>query len=213
MFGCVVGREGHCKQIPLACVGSACSGGTTLGLPQPKVACPSWVHPAQAPGCSARELSQVGPVFYSLPRSKPLRSSGAPQGHRPRRAVSFMPFPGPTHSGYWVLGEHPVGHEFYALPRSGCLVSQVRVQFQVCCVTPLGSCSQAVTLLADVNCPGSQEDTVSNWEPAHSLVEAAVSGAKRAAAPCPLALDVTQLPLWLWGGKALNSNGLVLLVL
>jgi len=44
-------------------------------------------------------------------------------------------------------------------------------------------------------------------------VEAAVSGAKRAAAPCPLALAVTQLPLWLWGGKALNSNGLVLLVL
>ena len=70
-----------------------------------------------------------------------------------------------------------------------------------------------MTLLADVNCPGSQEDMVSNWEPAHSLVEDAVSGAKRAAAPCPLALAVTQLPLWLWGGKALNSNGLVLLVL
>ena len=26
-------------------------------------------------------------------------------------------------------------------------------------------------LLAGVNCPGSQEDMVSNWEPAHSLVE------------------------------------------
>ena len=31
--------------------------------------------------------------------------------------------------------------------------------------------SQVVTLLADVNRPGSQEDLVSNWEPAHSLVE------------------------------------------
>ena len=120
LFSCVVGREGHYRQILLVCVGSAYSGWTTLGLPQPKAACPSWVHPAQAPGCSARELSQVGPVFYSLPRSKPFRFSGAPQGHRPRRAVSFMPFPGPTHSGDWVLGEHPVGHEFYALPRSGC---------------------------------------------------------------------------------------------
>ena len=28
-----------------------------------------------------------------------------------------------------------------------------------------------MTLLADVNCPGSQEDMVSNWEPGHSLVE------------------------------------------
>ena len=28
-----------------------------------------------------------------------------------------------------------------------------------------------MTLLTDVNHPGSQEDMVSNWEPAHSLVE------------------------------------------
>ena len=30
----------------------------------------------------------------------------------------------------------------------------------------------------DVNRPGSQEDLVSNWEPAHSLVEDAISGAE-----------------------------------
>ena len=35
-----------------------------------------------------------------------------------------------------------------------------------------------MTLLAGVNHPGSQEDLVSNWEPAHNLVEDAVSGAK-----------------------------------
>ena len=35
-----------------------------------------------------------------------------------------------------------------------------------------------MTLLSDVNRPGSQEDVVSNWEPAHILVEDAVSGAK-----------------------------------
>ena len=38
-------------------------------------------------------------------------------------------------------------------------------------MSPLGSRSQAATLLADVNCLGSQEDVVSSWEPAHSSVE------------------------------------------
>ena len=46
-----------------------------------------------------------------------------------------------------------------------------RVPSQVCRVSPLGTWFQAVTLLAGVNRPGSQEDMVSNWEPAHSLVE------------------------------------------
>ena len=45
----------------------------------------------------------------------------------------------------------------------------------------------------DVNCPGSQEDLVSNWEPARSLVEDAVSGAE--VASCLLALSVACLPL------------------
>ena len=55
---------------------------TTLGLPQPVVLCTFQVHTAQAPGCSVRVLSQVDPVFRALPRSKPLRFLGAPQGHR-----------------------------------------------------------------------------------------------------------------------------------
>ena len=42
-----------------------------------------------------------------------------------------------------------------------------------------------MALLADVTCPGSQEDLVSNWEPARSLVENAISGTE--IAPC-----------WLW---------------
>ena len=33
MFSCAVGREEHCKQIALACVGSARSVWATLGLP------------------------------------------------------------------------------------------------------------------------------------------------------------------------------------
>ena len=54
-----------------------------------------------------------------------------------------------------------------------------------------------MTLLADVNCSGSQENVVSCWEPAHSLVEDGVSGAKIAEAPCLPALAVTHLPLCL----------------
>ena len=56
----------------------------------------------------------------------------------------------------------------------------------------------AATILADVNCPGSQEDLVINWEPAHSLVKDAMSGA--VIAPCLLALAVAHLPLCLWRG-------------
>ena len=72
----------------------------------------------------------------------------------------------------------------------GCAVG---ARFQVCHVSPLGSQSLPATLLAAVNHPGSQEDVVSNWEPAHSLVKNAVSGAK--IVPRFLALDAACLPL------------------
>ena len=41
------------------------------------------VYTAQAPGCSAGELSNADPGLRALPRSKPLRFrfSGTPQGH------------------------------------------------------------------------------------------------------------------------------------
>ena len=66
-----------------------------------------------------------------------------------------------------------------------------------------------MTLLADVNHPGSQEDLVSNWEPAHSLVEDATSGAEFA--PLPLALAVARLPTCLqWGmGQSAASSPLL----
>ena len=53
-----------------------------------------------------------------------------------------------------------------------------------------------MTLLVDVNHPGSQEVLVSNWEPAHSLVEDAISGAEIASGL--LALAVARLALSLW---------------
>ena len=64
-------------------VGSAPSVWTTLGLPQLKMVCASRVYTAQAPGFSARVLSQVGPEFRAHLRSKLLRFLGTPQRHRP----------------------------------------------------------------------------------------------------------------------------------
>ena len=72
-------------------LGSACTVWTTLGLPQLKVACASWVYTAQAPGCSAGALSRVGPVFCALPRSKLLRFSGNLQAHRLSWACILCP--------------------------------------------------------------------------------------------------------------------------
>ena len=42
------------------------------------------VYTAQAPGCSAGELSKAGPELHALPRSKPLRFrfSGTPRRHK-----------------------------------------------------------------------------------------------------------------------------------
>ena len=81
---------------------------------------------------------------------------------------------------------------------------------QVCHVSLLGSRSLAVTLLVDVNRPGSQEDLVSNWKPARSLVEDAISGAEFA--PCLPALAITCLPASLPpAGDGLVRSSLALL--
>ena len=63
-----------------------------------------------------------------------------------------------------------------------------------------GGWSQAVTLLADVNHPESQDDAVSDWQPSHNLARDVVSGNEIAVAPCLLPLAVIHLPLCLWKG-------------
>ena len=66
------------------------------------------------------------------------------------------------------------------------------------------------TLLADVNHPGSQEDVVSNWEPAHSLVEDAVSGPEVFSRL--LSLAITHLPLYyIWQGDGPGHSQLAFL--
>ena len=51
------------------------------------------VYTAQAPGCSAGQLSEAGPGLHALPRSKPLRFrfSGSPQWHRLSWACVLCP--------------------------------------------------------------------------------------------------------------------------
>ena len=75
----------------------------------------------------------------------------------------------------------------------------------MCPVSPLGSSSLTVALLADVNHPGSQDYLVGNWEPACSLVEDAISGVE--IAPCLLALAATCLPPCLLRGMGRATAG------
>ena len=90
--------------------------------------------------------------------------------------MRFVPFPGPSSSGNEVLGKCTV-------PGGPCVLitspvptawfprCTARASSQVCRVSPPGSWSQAVTLLADVSRPESQEEVVSNREPDHTSVE------------------------------------------
>ena len=85
-----------------------------------------------------------GPCALCIPRSNTLRFSGSLQGHRPRWAVCFVPFPGSSRSGDWVLGKHTVPGGPCILFTSPVLAPRfprcaVRAQSQVCHVSPLGS--------------------------------------------------------------------------
>ena len=53
---------------------------TILGLHQLMEVYASRVYTAQAPGCSAKELSKAGPAYRALPRSKLLRFLGTLKG-------------------------------------------------------------------------------------------------------------------------------------
>ena len=80
MFSRAVWREGHCRQMSLACVRSTRSVPASLGLPllSACVLSPSTLLRLQA------ALQGAGPALRGLPRPKPLsfRFSGTPQKHR-----------------------------------------------------------------------------------------------------------------------------------
>ena len=120
-------------------------------------------------------------------------------------AQSSMHFPGPSCSGFQVLHEGTVLGGVCVSCTSQIQATQalrgtMSAQSQVGHASPQGSWSQAVTVLADINHPGCQEDIVSDRQPAHSLEGDAVSGAEIEVALCLLPLAVTHLPLCLWGG-------------
>ena len=77
------GIEEYCKQISLACVGSAHSVWATLGLPLLTV-CVFSQSTLLRLHVALQELSKAGPALRALPRSKPLsfRFLGTPQRHR-----------------------------------------------------------------------------------------------------------------------------------
>ena len=76
-------REELCKQISLACVGSARSVSATLGLPHSRRVCFHGL-PFSGSRLLCRELSEAGPGLCALPRSKPIRFrfSSTPQKWR-----------------------------------------------------------------------------------------------------------------------------------
>ena len=102
--------EEHCKRTPLACVGSARSLWSTLGLRQLTAACAFPVYTAQAPGRSPWVLSKVDPAFRALPRSKLLRFrfSGTLQRAQTWLGMRLVPSPGLSSSDHQGLGERTV---------------------------------------------------------------------------------------------------------
>ena len=82
--------------------------------------------------------------------------------------MCFVPFPSQSSLSDQVLGDCTVPGGPCILITSLVLAAQypgytMGALSQVCCVSPLGRWSQAATLLAVVNCPGSQEDWLATW--------------------------------------------------
>ena len=137
-----MGREGHCKQIALACSRSVSA---TLGLP------PLTAHVPPCPHCSGSRLlrqepSKAGPGLPAPPRSKLLRfrHSGSPQ----RRRLGWACVLCPSH----VRGAHVMR----------CLASAISATYRL--PRPcrwFSGCTTGAPSQADVDCPEPQEVLVS----------------------------------------------------
>ena len=141
-----MGREKHCKQISLACVGSALSVLTIRFAPAHGV-CAFLVYTAQAPGCSTGELSKAAPGFCVLPRSKLLSFVflSTPQRHRFGLACVLCPSQVRAAQASRCLASthYPCGKCILSPPLSQPLgflcVKWEHCLRQVCRVSPLGS--------------------------------------------------------------------------
>ena len=128
------GERGNCKQISLACVGTAYSVWATLGLTllmacvlsQSKLLrlqvalqgnCLKWalgcVH-ISGVNCSGsgswvlhKGTDSVGPAFCALPRSKHLRLPGAWRAHSPQVGGASHHLPSPSHLVSWMRSRAP----------------------------------------------------------------------------------------------------------
>ena len=118
--------------------------------------------------------------------------------------MCFVSFPGTSSSGGQVFGESTVlGGQCILLtsplPAARFPRWAASAPSQVCSESPLGGWSQAVTLLEDVNNPGSQEDVTSNWKPAQFDGGCLSLGLRLEQ---PLAFQ-----LWLWPACFSTSGG------
>ena len=150
-----MGREEHCKQILLACVGSANSVLAALGLPPLMVCVLSCFYTSQALGCSSGELSEAGPGLCAVPRSKPLRFrfSGTPQ--RCRLSWACILGPSQVHAAQvtrclarTVFPQ--VGGASYGLLHPSCSVFWVHSESSV----SDGLCISSGELISGCNPPG-----------------------------------------------------------
>ena len=121
--------------------------------------------PVYTPGCSAGELSRVGPGLCALARSMPLRFRflGMPQRHRLSWACvlcpHLVPFPGPISSGNQVLGE-------CTLPRCGV---SYHLPISSSCISWVCSC------ISGMLCASSRE-LISGYDPPEGCQLSRISG-------------------------------------
>ena len=124
------------------------------------------VYTAQGPGSSERQLTKAGRALHAFPRSKLLRFRffGTLQRHRHSWASVLCPYQvqaaRATRCLVNTLCQVCLITSLVPATRfPGCAARAISLVY---CVSLLGSCFQAVTILADVKHPGSQEDLVSN---------------------------------------------------
>ena len=152
LFSCAVGRDGRCRQIPLACVGSTGSAPATRGLPPLTALCPFPVYTAQLQAA----LQGAGPALCVLPRPKQLRFSFSGTPQRPRLGwACILCLPSLSCSGSQELDERTLPGCGAPYPLREPSLSSAQAG-RVRLVSVLRSWSLAATLPVDVNHPESQ---------------------------------------------------------